>query len=521
MRGPTFRGQLLAAFVGLVVVAEAVAVIALDRSLGQDLIAQLDARLVTQAEGAASWISIRRVDREGGEPHFDRHADRLAKLVGAWVTIIDEDGHVQGDSDLAEAARTVDVRADEIAAARRGEVGRAIRWSDHHQADIYFVAVSATNHAVVRLGMPLSAIEVLRSKTRVQLALSALFAAVIAIGLGVLAATRIARPVVGERDRLSAILRGMVEGVLVVNATKTVVLANPSSATLLGEDALGKPIASVLPGATPGAHEIERADRTLLVTMQELEVGAVLVLHDVTERQRLERLRRDFIAQISHEIRTPVASIQGYAETLIAGKVDGQTQAEFLEVIHRQALRIGRLVSALLRLAELEARAPEALRDESIAIDGVVAHVIETVRERALEAQVTITSDVPVGLAARGDGDDLEQVVENLVDNAIRYGARPGKVRISASRRGDRVELVVADDGAGIAAEHLPRIFERFYRVDPARSRKLGGTGLGLAIVERLVTAMRGEVRAESAPGAGTRFVVSLPATAASASPRE
>jgi two-component system phosphate regulon sensor histidine kinase PhoR len=331
---------------------------------------------------------------------------------------------------------------------------------------------------------------------------------------------------ISERDRLSAILTAMVEGVLVTDADGAVVLANPSATALLGGATVGLPVSSLLPEAEVLAAiagraerpscEIHRHDRALLVTVQRLrdvgEGGAVLVLHDVTERHRLEAMRRDFIAQISHELRTPVAAIQGYAETLLSDRADAATRAEFLEVIHRQARRMGRLVADLLRLAELEARPPEQIKDEPIALAAVVAHVLETVRERAAEAEVKLDAEVDPALEVRGDPDDLEQVVQNLVDNAIRYGARPGTVRIRAERRAARVELTVADEGEGIAPEHLRRIFERFYRVDPARSRKLGGTGLGLAIVKRLVDGMRAEVRAESGPGRGARFVVSLAA---------
>lgn len=596
MRRPSFRAQLVVGFVGLVVAAEAITLSVLDRALGDDLVAQLDARLVTQAEGAAAWISQRRADRGGGDPSYDRHAGRLARVIGAWVTVIDEGGEVQGDSEIEdEDERAAEVtRAPEVLAARRGQLGRDTRWSPHHAAQIYFVAAPASTGAIVRLGVPLSAIEATRANTRERLLLAAVIASVVALLLGLLVAQRVARPVramtdaaeriargdyavvlddpspdelgtlartlsslaaqlsarigelVHERDRLSAILSGMVEGVLVTDTHGTVVLANPSAARLLGVAAEGRALHDVLgeaaarvaaPGAlgspasgalttpttsssaAPGPTEVTRGDRTLAVTVERLrgvgEGGVVVVLHDVTERQRLEAMRRDFVAQISHELRTPVAAIQGYAETLLSGRPDEATRAEFLEVIHRQARRMGRLVADLLRLAELEARPAAQVREERVELARVMAHVLETVRDRAAEAGVTITADLPADLAARSDPDDLEQVLENLVDNAIRYGARPGQVRITACATEGRVRLTVEDDGAGIPAEDLGRVFERFYRVDPARSRKLGGTGLGLAIVQRLVTALRGSVRAESEPGRGARFVVELPADVA------
>jgi two-component system phosphate regulon sensor histidine kinase PhoR len=240
--------------------------------------------------------------------------------------------------------------------------------------------------------------------------------------------------------------------------------------------------------------------------------GFVVVLYDVTQLRRLESVRRDFVANVSHELRTPVATIQGYAETLLRGTADAATSREFLEAIHRHARRIGRLVADLLRLAEIEARPSEANGRVPVAITDVVSSAAETMHARALEARVTITRDVAPDLVALGDPEGLERILENLLDNAIKYGRPGGRVVIESRRHGARVHLVVADDGPGIAPEHLGRIFERFYRVDAGRSRELGGSGLGLAIVKRLVHSMGGSIVAESEAGRGTRFVIDLAA---------
>jgi two-component system phosphate regulon sensor histidine kinase PhoR len=225
-------------------------------------------------------------------------------------------------------------------------------------------------------------------------------------------------------------------------------------------------------------------------------------------------MRRDFMADASHELRTPVTAIQGYAETLLRGTADPATSKQFLEVIHRHAMRLGSLVDEVLRLTELEDRPPDQVRRERVDVAGVAEAVAETVRARAASEGITVTLDVPRGLEVLADPLELEQVLLNLADNAVKYGKRGGAVRIEGARDDGGVELRVVDDGPGIEARHLPRLFERFYRVDPSRSRDRGGTGLGLAIVKQLVDSMGGAVDVTSEVGRGTTFRVRLPVTA-------
>jgi two-component system phosphate regulon sensor histidine kinase PhoR len=246
--------------------------------------------------------------------------------------------------------------------------------------------------------------------------------------------------------------------------------------------------------------------------------GAVVVLHDVTRLRRLETTRRDFVANVSHELRTPVASIQGYAEALLDGALDDPTNAKkFLDVIHRNATRLGRLVQDLLTLAQLEAQGPSPARGEEVNLADIATHVGETMRDRAAASGTTLTMKVADDLVCLGDPDWIEQILLNLVDNAIKYGAPPGgrggRVTVTAERSGRHIELAVEDDGPGIESRHLPRIFERFYRVDSARSGADGSTGLGLAIVQHLVTRMGGTVSVDSEIGRGSRFSVRLRAS--------
>jgi two-component system phosphate regulon sensor histidine kinase PhoR len=338
-----------------------------------------------------------------------------------------------------------------------------------------------------------------------------------------------------EHDRLAAMLAGMVEGVLVVSIDGRVVIANRSAAEILETEGelKGRTIAEAI--RHPGAKDaIERAVREGQSATLELESiglparsvtlnvrplspasggGAVAVLHDVTQLRKLETIRRDFVSNVSHELQTPISAIQSHAETLLDGALDDAKAARgFVEVIHRNARRIGRLVKDLLKLAQLESRAPDQIVREDIDVKDIVDHVIETIRLRDTAAPMEIASAVQDGLRAVGDPDGLAQILLNLADNALKYGKDGGHLTIGGSRADGHVELYVEDDGPGIESRHLPRIFERFYRIDEGRSREAGGTGLGLAIVKHLAESMGGTVEAKSEIGRGSRFTVKLPA---------
>jgi two-component system phosphate regulon sensor histidine kinase PhoR len=222
------------------------------------------------------------------------------------------------------------------------------------------------------------------------------------------------------------------------------------------------------------------------------------------------------VANVSHELRTPVTSIQGYAETLLRKDPPAATRTQFLEVIHRQAQRMGDLVEQLLALSELEARGPEDLAREAVNVLSVGTHVTETVAARAETRKITVKVDVDASVDVLADRDGVERALQNLVENAVKYGKDGGMVVVTAAAdpptdRRASVTITVADDGDGISAEHLPRLFERFYRVDTGRSRQHGGAGLGLAIVKHLVESMDGSIRVESEVGQGTKFMVTLP----------
>lgn len=558
----TFRMKLLLGYVALVAAAELLTVAALDRSLSAELVAQLSRRLEDQALGSIEWISVGR--------HPDEIAKRLANIVDARVTVLAAGGAVIGDS--ADDADDEAAEPPEVSAARAGRVGRDTRFSPHLAQQVHYVAVPTPQGWVIRLAAPLSDVNSTIALMRQRLLLASALVFLLAVALSLVAARRLVRPlvamrdaahriaegaydvelppgpkdefgdlgrslkalsnqldarigeIVAERDRLQAVLASMIEGVIVLGNDRRVELANPSAERLLGKGALSKrpldeivepALRAVFTAAERSGHdeaaEIEDGERVLAATVQPLhDGGAVAVIHDVTAPRRAEAMRRQFVGDMSHEIRTPVAAIQGYAETLLSGRPDPATTKEFLDVIHRHARRIGRLVEDLLFLSSLESRGAGARAQEPVSILEVAHQVSVTVGPGAAEKNATVEVFVDEDAVALGDPDQIERVLLNLVDNAVKYGA--AKVTVRGARKQGRVVVEIIDDGPGIPAEHIGRVFDRFYRVDHGRSRDKGGTGLGLAIVKQLAEAMGGTASVESELGKGARFVVELPA---------
>jgi two-component system phosphate regulon sensor histidine kinase PhoR len=243
------------------------------------------------------------------------------------------------------------------------------------------------------------------------------------------------------------------------------------------------------------------------------------VFHDITEIKRLETMRRDFVANVSHELRTPLTAIRGYAETLLNGALDDPVRARnFLGVIDRHSERLSRLIDDLLTLSDLElGKSP--LKREAVLLESLVDEVVEILGEKAERSGVRLVKHLPTGLPLLlGDSDRLQQVLINLADNAVKYTPRGGTVTIAAevAANGDVPSIVVSvtDTGGGIPSEELPRLTERFYRVDKARSRELGGTGLGLAIVKHIVQAHGGKLHIASTVNVGTTVRFSVPSWA-------
>jgi signal transduction histidine kinase len=317
----------------------------------------------------------------------------------------------------------------------------------------------------------------------------------------------------------AALLNAMVEGVLSSDARGQVVTANPAARRLLGyesdrplpalqvlfhQKAAREAVEASLRGETIPDREVLIDERTCLLSARPLpEGGAVLVLHDLTDIRRLETIRRDFVANVSHELKTPLTSISGYAETLLADHSDEPTTRRFLDTILANARRMQQLVDDQLDLSRIESGswrpAPRMLQTEAVLRETWTASGTPGASHHLFRVLVG-----PGAESVLADPEAFRQVLANLYDNARRYTAPGGAITALAGRDGAGIRVSVRDAGSGIASEHLPRIFERFYRADPSRSRAEGGTGLGLAIVKHMVESHGGRVWAESGLGEGT-----------------
>jgi two-component system, OmpR family, phosphate regulon sensor histidine kinase PhoR len=346
---------------------------------------------------------------------------------------------------------------------------------------------------------------------------------------------RTIRTLTEERNLSSAILGSMVEGVAVVNAAERLAFANQSFADILELDVPPQPGSSLLEVArqtelieavrkvlageprveaeiTTGTLRQHFFAATVAAVHAENNLGAVIVLHDITELRKLERVRRDFVANVSHEFRTPLTAIQGFAETLLAGAMnDPQHRERFLGIIVEHSRRLARLTEDLLELSKMDADRLE-LEIRRVGVSQLIESCVETTKHRAQEKQLelvaTSADDVP---DIAGDRRRLAEVLQNLLDNAVQYTLARGKITVSAQARGTEVIFMVSDTGIGIPKADQSRIFERFYRVDAARSREAGGTGLGLSIAKHIVEAHGGHIWVDSELGQGSQFHFSVP----------
>jgi len=340
-----------------------------------------------------------------------------------------------------------------------------------------------------------------------------------------------------QRDQAEIILETMGEAVCALNREGQVLWVNRSAERLLGvrqAEAAGKRLVELFrrpelegllteafergESAVREVHAFGPRDQT--IRLQAVPCGAgthgaalVVVAQDVTEMRRLEGLRREFVANVSHELKTPLTSIRGLAETLLNGALeDAANNRRFVGLIDEDAARLSRLIDDLLELSQIESKA-SPLRLQPVDVRALIDELAGRFRRQLEERQVTLTVAIPADAPrVQGDPDRLRQIFVNLLDNAIKFSQPGGRVSVTAAMAESGLAVSVQDTGAGIDSEHLPRIFERFYRVDKARSSELGGTGLGLAIVKHLAELHRGGVTVRSEPGAGSTFTVTLPA---------
>ncbi len=344
----------------------------------------------------------------------------------------------------------------------------------------------------------------------------------------------------GEQNRIRAILESMQAGVMVTDSAGRLTLINSALSKTLGidpEKSLNRKVLEVVRNVelksvfdrvlheqAPVTSRVEivlpplRVFEVVAVPLQEgsgRSRGAVAVLHDMTKLQSLENVRKDFVANVSHELRTPLTSIRGFAETLLEGALeDKKNNRRFVEIIRNHAIQLSNLTKDLLALAELESSDIDALKLTSLELKSLLEEVIEAVRPMVIAKSQTLGLQIIEGSSPiKGDYEKLRQVFLNLLDNAIKFTSEGGSILVETNQPAEEalLEIHVKDNGPGIPSSDLPRVFERFYRVDKTRSRELGGTGLGLAIVKHIVEAHRGRVEVKSIVGQGSDFTVILP----------
>jgi two-component system, OmpR family, phosphate regulon sensor histidine kinase PhoR len=505
----------------------------------------------------------------------DALADTAGALLGMRVTLIGPDGRVLGDSEeppgqLAALENHLD-RPEVRDALERG-VGWTRRASTSVGRDQLYVAVRAP-HGVARVSIDPGGLESLVRRAQRSVLAAGIVALLAVAFLALLFARGVARPLTELRDvaqalaggdltrrpaltatgevgdlgaaihrmaeqldsrmralqaeegLLAATIDSLSEGVVIVDERRRVVRANDAARRLLGleesipfpaerlprdrqlRDALGDALA----GSGTEETELLIGTRALLLRAEPLgRGGAVLTVRDVTAARRLEATRRDFVANVSHELKTPLTVIGGFAETLRDDDVEPEQRRRFADAIQSSAQRMQRVVDDLLDLSRIESggwRPSPATLDVAAAVGDATLPCRPAAERKGLALETEIAPDASTVVA---DPTAIRQILGNLIDNAIRYTAH-GRVTVFAERVPDGIRIGVRDTGAGIAREHLPRIFERFYRVDAARSREAGGTGLGLAIVKHLAEAHGGRVEADSVPNRGTTVAVVLP----------
>jgi two-component system phosphate regulon sensor histidine kinase PhoR len=562
-RRPTLTRRLLTRFALAVVAVLAVLAVVLDRTLESAFLDDLTRSLVSEAR------AIRLALPEDSDS-FQRFAREAGRQLDRRVTLIMVDGTVVADSSRHPAGIENHSDRPEVRAALRGEIGVASRTSETVGQPFRYVALPPVNGLIVRVALPLSILTARLARIRALVAGGTALAALISVLVVAVVARTITRPLarltesvsqlsrgnletrvepdgtaelvflagtlnqmaeelsarMGEvrDDRLSRdlILSAMEEGVLLVDAGGEIGYANPAARRMLG----GAPISTG--GLRPHAlrrlvtearsddsvheEEVETGIHTRTVRASALPVGAdgrvLLVLRDVTEARRVEAMRRDFVANASHELKTPVASIQAVAETV--GRAlddDPAAAARFASQLQTEAVRLSRIVSDLLDLSRLETERPEF---QPVRLDLLVREEVDRHRDRAgrVGIELSVHSEPAT---VRGSSKDLSLLIGNLLDNAVQYTPAGGRVDVEVGVKEEGTFLEVRDTGIGIPARDLPRIFERFYRVDPARSRQTGGTGLGLSIAKHVVEQHGGRIAAKSALGGGSTFRVILP----------
>ncbi len=470
-----------------------------------------------------------------GQPFSDSLADRLGQAIGDRVTLLDRNGHVLGDSylpadRLSRLAR--EAGRPEIQAAIRGDTGMIAATRAELGFALQYVALPAPG-GVVRVATPVSdildpAVHVRRAIVAIAVAYLLLVAFLVVPVERFLSAPELARPVaaptgpVSGEEELPWVFDQMDDGVAVLDERGIVLSANRTLSRMAApQEAVGRPARSlfrdpaVLEALDRGVegHEAETetgsGDRTFLVSVRPHRDRILLIVRDLTRLRRLEGVRRDFVANASHELKTPLTSILGFAETLQDEAMPDDPRAEFVRKIRDNATRMRRLIDDLLDLSRIESGAWRP-RLETLGIEAAARHAWDELGASG-SRRVGLIVDAAEAPRAEADRAALDQILRNLLDNALRYAPPGSSIRVASHPWRERVRIEVSDRGPGIPMAQRERVFERFWRVDPGRSRAEGGTGLGLSIVRHLVAAHEGSVGIEGEPGEGTTVWFTLP----------
>ncbi len=542
--------------------------------------------LEAKARLIANQISI----GSEGFGELDRRCRALSRESGTRITIVLPDGTVAADSE--ESASRMENHADrrEVKQALAGETGASARYSETLGKNMMYVAVPVKENGnivgVVRTSVPLATVGEALYPVYAQIVLVTVAIGLAAVGLSLIVARRIARPieqikkaaerfaggdltaqlpiprseeagslaqtmnrmaaqlierirtVTQQSSEQEAILSSMIEGVLAVDRDERIIRVNRAAADMLDltaakvegqsiREAVDNPafrslVADALSAGGPVEGDVTAGIseekylhcRSAVLKDNEGEAtGVVIVLNDITQLRRLENMRREFVANVSHELKTPITSVKGFVETLQDGALEVREDAErFLAIIAKELDRLNSIIEDLLLLSRVE-------RDTEKREITLAETPAEDVLRAAVRARAAKAEEKKVGIELQCDDDIvveanallLEHAVVNLIDNAIKYSDEGSTVRVEAVMQGGDVGIKVIDSGCGIDEKHIKRVFERFYRVDKARSRKLGGTGLGLAIVKHIIQAHGGQVTVDSIPGEGSTFAIHLP----------
>ena len=520
--------------------------------------------------------------------------DAICKEIGVSsatrITVILPSGVVIGDSNENPAIMDNHASRPEVITARKGGVGKSIRYSMTLQKRMMYVAIPLKEKkkivAIIRAALPVTAIDQELKTIQIKIMLGGLFIALLAAVISLFVSRRIIRPIenlkqgadffargdlshrmsgtglveidslvetlnqmarqledrintiVRQKNELTAVLSSMTEGVIAVDMDERIISINKAAARIfenLPENLLNRSIQEAIRipdvqkfinKALSSKENIEEditlyqgGERILYVHNTPLEEadgrrsGILVVLNDVTHLRKLENMRKDFAANVSHEIKTPLTAIKGFVETLRTGDgVDPKETDRFLAIIEKHVNRLTAIIDDLMKLSKIEKQDEKSeIHLEESSIKKTILSAIQICREKADAKHITIDLLCPEDMSAWIDSRLMVQALVNLLDNAINYSSEKSRIEISASLKDKELMVSVQDHGIGISKIHLSRLFERFYRVDKARSRNLGGTGLGLAIVKHIAHAHDGHVSVKSTPGTGSTFSLHLP----------